>query len=102
MQAAYERWKTKADFYLVYIREAHPQDGRRPNPQVKIDQPKTHERRTEVAGQCVASLKLGMPVLVDDMQDTVAKAYNAMPDRLFILEADGTIGYRGDRGPRLP
>ena len=41
-----------------------------------------------------------MPVLVDDMQDTVAKAYNAMPDRLFIVKADGTIGYRGNRGPR--
>jgi len=41
-----------------------------------------------------------MPVCVDDMSDTVAKAYNAHPDRLFILKADGTIGYRGDRGPR--
>jgi len=41
-----------------------------------------------------------MPVLVDDMQDSVAKAYNAMPDRLFIVKADGTIGYRGNRGPR--
>ena len=41
-----------------------------------------------------------MPCLVDDMKDTVAKAYNAMPDRLFVLKADGTIGFRGDRGPR--
>ncbi len=41
-----------------------------------------------------------MPVCVDDMNDTVAKAYNAMPDRLFVLKSDGTIGYRGDRGPR--
>jgi len=39
-------------------------------------------------------------VLVDDMDDTVAKAYNAMPDRLFIVKADGTIGYCGGRGPR--
>lgn len=41
-----------------------------------------------------------MPILVDDMQDTVAKAYNARPDRLFILGADGRIAYRGARGPR--
>jgi hypothetical protein len=41
-----------------------------------------------------------MPVLIDDMQDSVAKAYNAMPDRLFVLKSNGTIGYRGDRGPR--
>jgi hypothetical protein len=67
---------------------------------VKIDQPRTFDRRAEVAGGCVKDLKLGMPVLVDDMQDTVATAYNAMPDRLFVLKADGTVGYRGDRGPR--
>ena len=45
-------------------------------------------------------LDLDMQVLVDDMKNTVATAYNAMPDRLFILKADGTIGYRGGRGPR--
>ena len=53
-----------------------------------------------MATGCTKDLKLGMPVLVDDMQDSVAKAYNAMPDRLFIVKADGTIGYRGNRGPR--
>lgn len=53
-----------------------------------------------MAGDCIKDLKLGMPVLVDDMQDSVAKAYSAMPDRLFIVKADGTIGYRGERGPR--
>lgn len=41
-----------------------------------------------------------MPFLVDDMQDTVSKAYNAKPDRLFIVGADKKIAYRGDRGPR--
>jgi len=39
-------------------------------------------------------------VLVDDMMDSVAKAYSAMPDRLFILDAEGKIAYRGERGPR--
>ena len=34
------------------------------------------------------------------MKNTVATAYNAMPDRLFILGADGKIAYRGARGPR--
>ena len=45
-------------------------------------------------------IELTMPQLVDDMKDTVAQAYNAMPDRLFILGADGKIAYRGARGPR--
>ncbi len=41
-----------------------------------------------------------IPLLVDDISDTVAKAYSAMPDRLFILGADGKIAYAGARGPR--
>lgn len=41
-----------------------------------------------------------MPMLVDDMDDTVSKAYNADPDRLFVLHADGKIAFRGDKGPR--
>ena len=67
---------------------------------MKIDQPKDYKTRSDVAGRCVADLKLTMPVLVDDMQDSVAKAYNAMPDRLFILGADAKIAYRGNRGPK--
>jgi hypothetical protein len=53
-----------------------------------------------VAITCAAHVKLTIPVLVDDMEDSVAKAYNALPDRLFILSADGRIAYRGQRGPR--
>lgn len=67
---------------------------------MEIEQPKTFARRKEVASGCKSALKLTMRVLVDDMEDTIAKAYNAMPDRLFILSADGKVAYRGNRGPR--
>jgi hypothetical protein len=98
----------RADFYLVYIREAHPSDGRRPaivldpatGEPLDIEQPKTFDRRQEVAQGCKEALSLTIPMVVDDMQDTVAKAYNAHPDRLFILSADGKVAYRGNRGPR--
>lgn len=67
---------------------------------MEVEQPQSQERRREVATGCRAGLELELPVLVDDMGDTVAKAYNAMPDRLFILDAGGRVAYRGDRGPR--
>lgn len=82
------------------MREAHPTGGRRPARHVEIEQPTTFGRREEIAQSCCASLKLDLPMLVDDMDDTVAKAFHAMPDRLFILGAGGRIAYRGDRGPR--
>jgi len=52
-----------------------------------------------VATECSSVIDLEIPLLVDDMNDTVSKAYDAWPDRLFILDADGTIAYRGGRGP---
>lgn len=34
------------------------------------------------------------------MQDSVAKAYAAWPDRLYVLSADGTVAYGSAPGPR--
>jgi hypothetical protein len=48
----------------------------------------------------VTDLKLTMPLLVDDMKNTVGNAFHGHPDRLFILSPDGKIAYRGERGPR--
>ncbi len=67
---------------------------------MSIEQPTTYELREKVAGACSATLHLTIPVFVDDMANTVADAYHAWPDRLFILGADGRIAYRGERGPR--
>ena len=100
MQEVYKTYEDRADFILVYLREAHPTDGRRPARHVKIKDPTSIEERDLVAGRCTETLKMTMPCVVDDMKDTVSKAYNAKPDRLFILGEDAKIVYRGDRGPR--
>ena len=100
LQKVYDAFKERADFYWIYVREAHPADGFRPAQHVSVAQPTTFARREEVVVTCAAHFQLMIPVLVDDMGDSVAKAYDAFPDRLFILNADGTIAYRGDRGPR--
>ena len=96
----YDKYKDKADFYWVYVKEAHPVGSRRPARHIEIEQPTTFDKRKEVAMKCSGELKLPMPMVVDDMKNSVAMAYNALPDRLFILGADGKIAYRGDRGPR--
>ena len=53
-----------------------------------------------MATACAGKISLTIPMVIDDMQNSVATAYNAMPDRIFILSADGKIAFRGDRGPR--
>ncbi|NNC89594.1 MAG: hypothetical protein HKN82_14155 [Akkermansiaceae bacterium] len=100
MQATYEKYKKDVDFYLVYLKEAHASDGPRPNRQIEIEQHKTLDDRRAAASSCVAELDLSLPLLIDDMRDTVGNAFAGHPDRLFILSPDGTIAYRGDRGPR--
>lgn len=100
LQQLFDTYHDHAQFYWIYIREAHPSDGMRPARHVEIAQPRTFEQRTDIATTCSANLKLTIPVLIDDMEDKVSRAYNAWPDRLFILGPDGAVAYRGNRGPR--
>ena len=99
LETTYQAYKDRADFYLIYLKEAHASDSRRPSKKVIIAQHTTLKERTTAANSCVADLKLSMPLLVDDMKNTAGDAFTGHPDRLFILSPDGTIAYRGDRGP---
>lgn len=95
----YETYGKEADFYWVYIREAHPLGSSRPSP-LKIEQPKTFSEREEIAQSCQAGLNLSVPLLVDDIKDTVSRAFDAMPDRMYIISKDNRIAYKGGIGPR--
>lgn len=99
----YAKYKDMADFRVVYIREAHPTDGWQVGANerdgILIKNHTTEEERAEAAGACALGLKLSMPMLIDDMKDTVEKAYQGWPDRIYIIGADGKIAYKGARGP---
>lgn len=53
-----------------------------------------------MAQTCMRELKLSIPAVVDGMDDKVSKAYAGFPDRLYIVDKDGRVAYKGDRGPR--
>ncbi|GIV02295.1 MAG: hypothetical protein KatS3mg015_1125 [Fimbriimonadales bacterium] len=99
----YAKYKEDADFLVVYIREAHPEDGWqvRANERdgVIIKSHKSEKERIEAASACAVGLKLSIPILIDDMNDTVEKAYQGWPDRIYIVGKDGKIAYKGARGP---
>ena len=67
---------------------------------IQVNQPKTYEERVKVAGECMKNLKLTIPCLVDDLQNTAQKAYAGWPDRLYVLDSEGKVAYRGEPGPR--
>ncbi len=66
---------------------------------VLIAQHQSMAERVEVGQTCLLKLALEPPALVDEMDDAVAKAYAAMPERLYLIGKDGTVVYKGGMGP---
>jgi len=90
-------------FLNVYVREAHPMDGWRMESNDKagvcFPQPKTYEDRLKIAKACQTSLKMTVPLVVDDVDDAVGDLYSGMPDRLYVVGRDGRVVYKSGRGP---
>jgi hypothetical protein len=88
---------------VVYLKEIHPTDGWqvKENEQdaVMFRQHRSMEERVEVGQACMVKMALEMPAAVDEMDDAVAKAYGAMPERLYLIGADGRVAYKGGVGP---
>ncbi len=103
VEAVRERQSDKADFLMVYVREAHPTDGWAMKSNEKVGvvvaQPTTLAERVSVAEQCAAKLNPTMPLLVDDINDTVGNAYSGMPARLYVIDTQGKVAYKSGRGP---
>lgn len=57
------------------------------------------QERVEVGEACMVKLALEPPALVDEMDDAVARAYAAMPERLYLIGRDGCVAYKGGMGP---
>ena len=64
-----------------------------------FEQPKSLEERRAVAERCVATLKIQMPLVVDEIDNRVGRDYAAFPDRLYLVDREGRIAYQGGPGP---
>jgi hypothetical protein len=99
----HENYKEYVDFRLVYIREAHPVEGEMPpweQHMLCIEDPVTFDERVATAQRCTAELGLDkIPLLVDAMDNELALAYEAWPDRLYLIGLDGKVAWRCGPGP---
>ena len=107
------RYHDDVEFMMIYIREAHPVDGWwfgkglpklllklfRSKAATHLYDPKSMEERQKAAGECETALKYGIGTYVDDMEDTVNKAYAAWPTRIYLIGLDGKVVYPGGLGP---
>jgi hypothetical protein len=99
----WERTRDRVEFFVVYIREAHPEDGwvlaENRREAIAVRDPASDAERAVVAEACATRLAIRMPVLLDGADDRVALAYGGWPDRLYLVGRDGTIAYQGGEGP---
>jgi hypothetical protein len=103
LQSLYERFRDDVEFLVVYVREAHPEDGwvlqENRDDGIAIADPATEQERAAAANTCTARFALRLPLALDGTDDAVARAYGAWPDRLYLVGRDGHIAYRGGEGP---
>jgi alkylhydroperoxidase family enzyme len=103
VEKLYRRYKDRASFVMVYVREAHPSDGwhMESNDRVGVSlrQPQSYDERVEVAQTCSRTLGLGFPMLVDTIDDQVGARYSGMPSRLYLIDSNGKVAFKNGRGP---
>jgi hypothetical protein len=103
LEGLHREYGERVAFFVVYIKEAHPEEGwvlgRNRRADVRVNDPITEERRAEVAETCAVRMRIHMPVLVDGSDNAVASAYGGWPDRLYLIGRDGRVAFQGHEGP---
>jgi type I thyroxine 5'-deiodinase len=99
----YKEYSDRAEFFVVYIQEAHPIDAWQLNDNIKDDvlvaTTKTADERHDVAGVCLTKLGIELPAVIDEPDNRVERAYTGWPDRLYVIDRDGRVAYKSAAGP---
>ena len=105
MTRIYRRFRDDVEFFVVYVQEAHPTDGWQVESNVQegvlFRQHRSSAEREAVAQSCSIDLQIGLPVIIEDMDNAVDEAYGAAPERLYLVDVDGRVAYHGGAGPHF-
>jgi len=99
----YRDFQARCAFLLIYIREAHPEDGW----QVGINhmqdavfrQPRSLDARKDIAHICRDKMAMTIPMALDGIDNPLDAAYSASPERLNLLDREGIVRHRSEPGP---
>jgi Spy/CpxP family protein refolding chaperone len=97
--AAMEKLKgdyaTRAQFFVVYAREAHPagewEVDRNKDDGITVEQPKTIEARKTLASTAREKLKITVPIVMDSIGNDAATALGARANSAYVIGRDGTL-----------
>ena len=103
MAALFEAFREHASTYFVYIAEAHAADEwqTESNDQagIRVLQHTTITDRIAEARAGARRLGFSMPVLVDGMENKVSEAFAAWPERIYVIDRNRRIAFKGGPGP---
>ena len=105
MNAIYNQYKEQVEFFLVYVREAHPTDGWQVDASIKEDilfrQHQSIDERGKAAASCNLGLHIQIPMLIEEMDNGIDDAYGAAPVRQYVVWKEGKVTYHGGAGPHF-
>ena len=108
-EALASEYLDRADFVTVYVKEAHSREGwsllgSANDAEHDVSEHRTLADRVRAARHWIAGVTRDNPALavsslfvVDDMDDSARLAFDAWPERLYVVE-DGVVSFRGDEG----
>ncbi len=105
MTQIYRQYKNSVEFFVVYVQEAHPTDGWQVESNVQegvlFSQHRSYDERESVAQSCSIDLHIGLPIIIEEMDNAIDEAYGAAPERLYLVDVDGNVAYHGGAGPHF-
>ncbi len=88
-------FKNKANVLIVYTREAYPNlewdVQRNIDEQIRVAPHTSIDERQKMARMTRDGLKVDTDILIDDMDDAVTAAYDAMPNGCVVIDGAGKI-----------
>ena len=105
MTRIYHRYQDSVEFFVVYVQEAHPTDGWQTDSNVEegilFRQHQSYDERESVAQSCSIDLRIGLPIIIEEMDNAIDEIYGAAPERLYLVDVDGNVAYHGGAGPHF-
>jgi len=93
----------RVQMVFVYVLEAHPTDGWNTTSNkadgIMYAQPVSLEQRAAVASDWRQAYSFESPVVLDWPDNRINADYAGGPERLYILDASGTVTFKSEQGP---
>ncbi len=101
MEQMYRDFGDIAGFFVIYINEAHPNDGPAgaSGTDTGVATHRDYGQRCSAASRLLDETLMSIPCLVDDIDNSTDLAWRAWPDKVFVVNSEGIIAVAGADGP---